>query len=105
MIDDNDIKKLEEILLTKEQFLEVGATKDDLKEFVTKNDFDEFKDKSLSKLDEILKGIVPLKEEKIIKDEQDMKQKKVLEIHNNALKTSKILSEGQASEIDKLRVF
>ena len=33
------------------------------------------------------------------------RQKKVLEIHNNALKTNKILSDEQASEIDKLRVF
>ncbi|OGZ65629.1 MAG: hypothetical protein A2998_01015 [Candidatus Staskawiczbacteria bacterium RIFCSPLOWO2_01_FULL_37_25b] len=95
MLDDKDVEKL----------VEVFATKEDLKELVTKNDFDEFKDKSLSKLDKILEGIVPLKEEKTIKDEQDMRQKKVLEIHNNALKKNKILSEEQVSEIDKLRVF
>ena len=95
MLDDKDVEKL----------VEVFATKEDLKELVTKNDFDEFKDKSLSKLDKILEGIVPLKEEKTIKDEQDMRQKKVLEIHNNALKKSKILTEQEVSEINNLRVF
>ena len=105
MIDDNDIKKLKEAFLTKEQFLELGATKEDLKNFVAKKDFDDFKDTSLSKLDKILEGIEPLKQEKVMKDLQDGNRKKVLEIHNNALKNNKILSEEQVLEIDKLRVF
>jgi len=112
MLDDNDIQKLikaqKEVFVTKKEFeglIDIVATKDDLKEFVTKKDFDEFKDNSLSKLDRISEGIVPLKEEKIIKDEQDIKQKKVLEIHNAALKNNKILSQEQSLEIDKLRVF
>ncbi len=83
MIDNNDIVKLSEVFVTKE----------DIKEFITKKDFDDFKDKSLSKLDKILEGIVPLKQEKVMKDLQDKNQKKVLEIHNNALKANKILSE------------
>ena len=95
MLNNKDIEKLSEVFVTKE----------DIKEFVTKKDFDIFKDKSLSKLDKILEGIVPLKEEKTIKSEQDKRQKKVLEIHNNALKKNKVLSEEQVSEIDELRVF
>lgn len=105
MLDDNDIKKLKIILLTKEQFLEVGVTKEDLKEFVTKKDFDDFKGKSLSKLDKILEGITPLEQEKTMKDLQDKNQKKVLEIHNSALKKNKILTEQEVSEINELRVF
>ena len=84
---------------------ETFATKDDLKGFVAKKDFDELKDKSLSKLDKILEKLEPILQEKTIKDEQDKRQKKVLEIHNNALKKSKILSDKQSLEIDELRVF
>ncbi|GEM_PF-7082116 len=95
MLDNNDIIKLSEVFVTKE----------DIKEFITKKDFDDFKDKSLSKLDKILEGIVPLKQEKIMKDLRDKRQKKVLEIHNNALKKNKILAESEALEIDNLRAF
>jgi len=95
MLDNDDIVKLSEVF----------ATKEDIKELVTKKDFDDFKGTSLSKLDKILEGIEPLKQEKVMKDLQDKNQKKVLEIHNNALKDGKILSAEQVSEIDKLRVF
>jgi hypothetical protein len=95
MLDNNDIIKLSEVF----------ATKDDIKELVTKKEFDDFKDKSLSKLDKILEGITPLEQEKVMKDLQDKNHKKVLEIHNNALKDGKILSVEQSSQIDNLRVF
>ena len=75
------------------------------KTFVKKKDFDNFKNKSLSKLDKILEGVVPLKREKVMKDLQDKNQKKALEIHNSALKKSKILTEQEVSEINNLRVF
>jgi hypothetical protein len=65
----------------------------------------EFKDEILTGQDEILEKLNILLDEKTVGDEQDKRQKKVLEIHNNALKKSKILSEEQVSEIDKLRVF
>jgi hypothetical protein len=38
-------------------------------------------------------------------EEQDKRKKKAFEIHNNALKRSKILSAEEAVEIDKLNVF
>lgn len=95
MLDNNDIVKLGEVF----------ATKDDLKNFVAKKDFDEFKDTSLSKLDEILDGVNLLKEEKIIKDAQDKRKTEVLKIHNGALKRGKILLEGEIAEIDKLGAF
>lgn len=95
MLDDNDIIKLSEVFVTK----------GDIKNFATKDDIIKFKDEILKGQDEILQKLDPLTEEKTIGDEQDKRQKKVLEIHNDALKKSKILSEEQASEIDKLRVF
>ena len=65
----------------------------------------EFKNEILTGQDKILEKLNILLDEKTIGDKQDKRQKKVLEIHNDALKSSKILSEEQASEIDKLRVF
>jgi len=58
MLDDNDIKKLIEAQEP------VFATKEDIKDFVKKTDFDEFKDKSFSKLDEILSDIKTLNAKK-----------------------------------------
>ncbi|MCX6723548.1 MAG: hypothetical protein NT155_00025 [Candidatus Staskawiczbacteria bacterium] len=86
MLDDNDIEKLKET-------------------FATKDDVIEFKDEILTGQDEILQKLNILLDEKTVGDNQDKRQKKVLEIHNVALKSSKILSEEQAIEIDKLRVF
>ncbi len=65
----------------------------------------EITDKILASQDEIITKLDTLLQEKTIGDEQDKRQKKVLEIHNSALKSNKILSENQASEIDGLRVF
>ena len=75
---------------------ETFATKKEFNEF--KNDMTNFKDEALGKLD-------VLTQEKTVGDEQDKRQKKVLEIHNTAMKSKGILSKGQALEIDKLRVF
>jgi len=83
MLEDNDIEKL------KEAFTEV---------FVTKDEF-------LTGQDEILTKLNILLDEKTVGDDQNKRQKKVLEIHNAALKNNKILSQEQASEIDGLRVF
>jgi hypothetical protein len=95
MLDNNDIVKLSEVF----------ATKEDLKNFATKDDVLEFKNEILTGQDEILKELKALSQEKTVKDAQDERQKKVLEIHNHALVKSKILSEGEVSEINKLRVF
>jgi len=73
--------------------------------FVAKKDFDEFEDDSMKFQDKALDDLETLKQEKIFGGAQDKRKTKVLEIHNDALKTSKILSEQQATEIDGLRVF
>jgi len=86
MINDEDIQKISEV-------------------FATKDDVLEFKDEILTGQDEILEKLNILLDEKTVGDAQDKRQKKVLEIHNNALKKNKILSETEISEIDKLRVF
>lgn len=72
---------------------------------VGKKEFRKFKNDMMNFKDEALKKLENLTQEKTTGDAQDKRQKKVLEIHNNALKTSKILSNEQASEIDKLRAF
>ncbi|MCX6721501.1 MAG: hypothetical protein NT026_02800 [Candidatus Staskawiczbacteria bacterium] len=65
----------------------------------------EFKNEILTGQDEILEKLNILLDEKTIGDEQDKRQKKVLEIHNSALKKNKILSKEEALQIDKLQVF
>ena len=55
--------------------------------------------------DEIMEKLSLLLQEKEIGNEQGKRQKKVLEIHNNALKKNKVLSIEEVSEIDKLQVF
>ena len=121
MINDKDIKKLSEVFVTKEDIKnlsEVFATKEDIKNlsevfltkedgksFAKKDDLTVFKNDILDGQDKIMEKLDMLIQEKTIGDEQDKGQKKVLEIHNNALKKSKILSEKEALEIDKLRVF
>ena len=95
MLDNKDIEKLSEAF----------ATKEDIKNFATKKDIIEFKNEILTGQDEILEKLTAFSQEKTIGGEQDKRRKKVLEIHNNALKKNKILSEEQVSEIDKLRVF
>jgi uncharacterized protein YehS (DUF1456 family) len=95
MLDNSDIIKLSEVF----------ATKDDLKDFLKKGDFDEFKNQSLSNQDKILGKLDTLLQEKTVKDEQDKRKTNVLKIHDNALRRGKILLGGEAAEIDKLRVF
>ena len=80
-----------------------GKIEKDAKEF--RNEMVEFKDEMLSFEDKALKDLEDLKQEKTVSDEQDKRQKKVLQIHNDALKSNKVLSEHQSSKIDGLRVF
>ncbi len=95
MLDNNDIEKLSEVF----------ATKDDIKNFATKEDIIEFKNEILTGQDEILEKLNTFLQEKTVGDEQDGRQKKVLEIHNNSLKKNKILSEEEVSQVDQLRAF
>ena len=97
MLDKEDIKK---IIEAQE---DVFATKNDLQEI--KNDIFEFKSEILTGQDNILKELKALRQEKTVGDEQDKRKTKVLQIHNDALKSSKILSEKQSVEIDGLRAF
>ncbi|MCX6718718.1 MAG: hypothetical protein NTY81_03940 [Candidatus Staskawiczbacteria bacterium] len=73
--------------------------------FVVKKDFNKFKNTSLSKLDKILDELKSLKDEKVVKDAQDKRQKKVLEIHNDALRRNKILTDEEVVQISKSSVF
>ncbi len=80
--------------------------------FATKKEFGEFKDEMVEFKEEMtkfedkaLKELGTLTQEKTVGDEQNKRQKKVLEIHNKALRSKGILSKGQAVEIDKLRIF
>lgn len=95
MLNNKDIEKLSEVF----------ATKEDIKDFVKKEDITEFKNEILGGQDEIIGKLNVLLDEKTFGDEQGKRQKKVLEIHNGALKRNKILSEGETSEIDNLEVF
>ncbi len=100
MIDDKDIEKLSEVFATKE---DVAGIKEDLAN--VKEDILEFKNEILSGQDEIIEKLGLLLQEKDIGNDQDKRQKRVLEIHNDALKKNSILSVEEASQIDKLRVF
>lgn len=73
--------------------------------FAAKKDFDEFKDDIMKFQDKAPEDLETLKQEKTFGTEQDKRKPKILEIHNNALKSNKILSEQEATEIDNLRVF
>ena len=95
MLDNEDIQKL----------IDVFATKEDIKDLAKKDDITELKDEILTGQDKILKELKTLTQEKTVNDAQDERQKKVLEIHNNALKKNQILSDQEATEINKLRVF
>ena len=99
MIDDKDVEKLSEVFATKkdlENLIDIMATKAEITEF---------KNEVLAGQDKMLGMLTTLTQEKTVGDEQDKRQKKVLGIHNAALKSKGILSKDQALEIDKLRVF
>ncbi len=99
MINNKDIEKLKETFATKEDIenlIEIVATKEDMASL--KKDI-------LSGQDKILAMVTALSQEKTVGSEQNKRQKRVLEIHHNALRKNKILSEKESLEIDKLRVF
>ena len=73
--------------------------------FVGKKDLEDFKDDMIKFKDEALQKLTKLTQEKTVGDEQDKRQKKVLEIHNHALVRNKILSEEESKKVDNLRVF
>jgi chromosome segregation ATPase len=91
----------------KGDFLDFKNEMTDFKNEMTdfKNEMTDFKNEMLSFEDKALKDLEDLKQEKTIGDEQDKRQKSVLQIHNNALKKNKILSDQEIAEVNKLRVF
>jgi hypothetical protein len=95
MLDNDDIVKLSEVF----------ATKEDIKNFATKDDVLEFKSEILKGQDEILEKLTALSQEKTFEDEQNKRQKEVLKIHNEALKRSKILTEEEGLKISQSGVF
>lgn len=97
MLNDKDIQKL---IKAQEG---VFVTKGDFDEF--KNDIVEFKNEILTGQDEILERLNNLSQEKTIGDTQDKRQKEVLKIHNEALKRSKILTDEEVVQISKSSVF
>ena len=68
-------------------------------------DITNFKDEILNGQDEILEKLSTLLQEKIIGEHQEKKQKKILAIHNKALKEHNILSSKELHEITKLEFF
>jgi len=68
-------------------------------------EFGEFKNEMLSFKDQALKDLEDLKQEKVVGDAQDKRKTRVLQIHNDALKTGKILSDNQVAEINGLQAF
>ena len=65
----------------------------------------EVTDKILNGQDKIITKLDKLLQEKTFNDEQNKRKTKVLEIHNNALKSNKILAPQQSAEIDSLKAF
>ena len=104
----NEFESFVDIVATKEQLnalIENVATKDDLKNYATKDDVTEFKDEILTGQDKILEKLDILLGEKPMKDAQDKRKQKVLEIHNTALKRNKILSSEETLQIDQMGAF
>jgi hypothetical protein len=82
------------------------ASKEFLKEnFVTKKEFQEFKNETLTNLDAIQKKLDVLLTEKTIREYRERKEKKLWQIIIKALKEHRILSQRDLKEIAKLEIF
>ena len=82
------------------------ASKEFLKEnFVTKKEFQEFKNETLTNLDVIQKKLDVLLTEKTIREYRERKEKKLWQIIIKALKEHRILSQKELEEIAKLEIF
>lgn len=84
---------------------EIVATKDDIKNFVTKQDFSDFKNETLTTLDKMLKKLDILLSEKGVREYQEKKQKKLWAIVIKALRDNQILNRKDLEEIAKLEIF
>ena len=98
--------------LTEEKFLELltNHTQEVLlpamdERFVTKNELQGFKDKTLKGQDKILKKLDTLLTEKDVREYQEKKEKKMWAIIIKALKEHKILSSKELEDIARLEIF
>lgn len=106
------IPAMEEVFTTKsdleafeQRAMDVFASKQDLQSFVTKGEFTGFKNMSLSNQDRMLKNLDVLMTEKVMRDHQKKKERKLWAIMIDAMKRHKILSSEQLEDIDELEVF
>ncbi len=82
---------------------ETFATKKALNEL--RNEFNEFKNDSLTNQDAILKKLDTLLAEKTVREYQEKKEKKMWVIIIRALKEHRILSPEELKEIAQLEIF
>lgn len=75
------------------------------KKFATKEEFNDFKNSSLTNQDAILKNQDIILTEKEVTEYQKEKEKKLWVIVINSLKEHRILSSGEMEKISKLDVF
>ena len=73
--------------------------------FATKEEFNDFKDSSLTNQDALLKKMDILLTEKEVTEYQKEKERKLWIIIINSLKEHRILSTGEMEKISKLDVF
>ena len=79
---------------------------DDLKEtFISKDEFNRFKDEALTNMDAMLKKLDILIEDKEIRKYQEEKEKKLFAIMIKAMKEHSILSQKELEEIARLEIF
>lgn len=94
--------------LTLEQFIEYNEKVliPELEDkFVTKKEFNEFKDKIYTDVDGLSKKLDILLTEKEVREYQDKKQKQLLAIMIKALKEHQILSSEELEQIARLDIF
>lgn len=73
--------------------------------FVTKGEFKNFKNESLTNQDSILKKLDILLTEKEVREYQEEKQKKLFAIFIKALEKHNILSPAELKQISQLEIF
>jgi len=76
-----------------------------IENFVTKKEFEEFKNETLTNFDAIQKKLDVLLTEKTIREYRERKEKKLWQIIIKALKEHRILSQKELEEIAKLEIF
>lgn len=73
--------------------------------FVTKKEFNEFKNKIYTDIDKLFKKLDILLTEKEVREHQERKQKQLWAIVIRALKEHRILSDQQLEQIARLEIF